>query len=74
MQTAMQNTKMQMDLHRPNSLLYYKLSLHTLALVLKAGITISRPDPKADAKLQVSKSGVYPGGTIKVIVVSLSSN
>ncbi|GIC94543.1 sulfotransferase family protein [Aspergillus udagawae] len=66
----METTKMQMDMHKSNSWLYYKLSIHTLGLVLRSGLTITSPDPKADAKLQI-KSGVHYGGTIKVIVAGL---
>ncbi|KAL4998608.1 hypothetical protein BDV10DRAFT_184993 [Aspergillus recurvatus] len=66
----METTKLQMDMHKSNSWLYYKLSIHTLGLVLRSGITITSPDPKADAKLQVT-SGVHHGGTIKVIVAGL---
>jgi hypothetical protein len=69
----MESTKLQMDMHKSNSWLYYKLSIHTLGLVLRSGITITSPDPKADAKLQVT-SGVHHGGTLKVIVVRLPSN
>lgn len=61
---------MQIELHKPNSWVLYKIGLESIALVLKAGITIASPDPKADAKLHVSPSGVHHGGTIKVIVVS----
>ncbi|KAJ5504770.1 hypothetical protein N7463_007644 [Penicillium fimorum] len=66
----METTKLQMDMHKSNSRLYYKLGIHALGLVLRSGITITSPDPKADAKLQVA-SGVHHGGTIKVIVAGL---
>ncbi|RHZ60716.1 sulfotransferase family protein [Aspergillus thermomutatus] len=66
----METTKLQMDMHKSNSWLYYKLSIHTLGLVLRSGIAITSPDPKADARLQVT-SGVHHGGTIKVIVAGL---
>lgn len=72
-QLTMEITKLQMDMHSSNSRLYYKLGIHTLGLVLRSGITITSPDPKADTKLQVT-SGVHHGGTIKVIVVRLRSN
>lgn len=70
---TMETTNMQMDTEKSNSWLYYKLGIHTLALVLQSGITITTPDPKVDAKLQVT-SGIHHGGTIKVIVVRLPSN
>ncbi|KAL4812447.1 hypothetical protein BDW67DRAFT_178682 [Aspergillus spinulosporus] len=66
----MKITELQMDMHKSNSWLYYKLSLQTLGLMLRSGITITRPDPKADAKLRIT-SGVHHGGTIKVIVAGL---
>ncbi|KAL4888821.1 hypothetical protein BDV59DRAFT_196184 [Aspergillus ambiguus] len=66
----METTKFQVDMLKPNSWLYYKLGIHTLGLVLRSGITITSPDPKADAKLQVA-SGVHNGGTIKIIVAGL---
>ncbi|CBF82322.1 hypothetical protein AN9208.2 [Aspergillus nidulans FGSC A4] len=66
----MKITDLQMDMHKSNSWLYYKLSIQTLGLVLRSGITITRPNPKADAKLQIT-SGVHHGGTIKVIVAGL---
>ncbi|KGO64315.1 hypothetical protein PEX1_046640 [Penicillium expansum] len=66
----METTNMQMDTEKSNSWLYYKLGIHTLALVLQSGITITTPDPKVDAKLQVT-SGIHHGGTIKVIVAGL---
>ncbi|KAL4737898.1 hypothetical protein BDV11DRAFT_171497 [Aspergillus similis] len=66
----MKITELQMDMHKSNSWLYYKLGIQTLGLVLRSGITITKPDPKADAKLQVT-SGVHHGGTIKVIVAGL---
>lgn len=56
-------------MHRPNSWAYTELGIHTLALVLKSGLTIARPDPKIDAQLQVTPTGSYKGGSIKVIVV-----
>ncbi|KAG2420406.1 hypothetical protein HFD88_005207 [Aspergillus terreus] len=63
-------TKLHMDMHKSKPWLYYQLSIHTLGLVLRSGVTITSPDPKADAKLQVT-SGVHHGGTIKVIVAGL---
>lgn len=65
---TMDVTKLHMDMHKSKPWLYYQLSIHTLGLVLRSGVTITSPDPKADAKLQVT-SGVHHGGTIKVIVV-----
>ncbi|KAL5360641.1 hypothetical protein BJX96DRAFT_175494 [Aspergillus floccosus] len=66
----MDATKLHMDMHKSKSWLYYQLSIQSLSLVLRSGITIASPDPKADAKLQVT-SGVHHGGTIKVIVAGL---
>lgn len=60
-------------MHKPNSWVSQELStLKTLALVLKSSISIANPNPKVDEGLHVSPSGVHHGGTIKVIVVSLS--
>lgn len=66
----MQSPRIQINMHRPNSWVYTELGIQTLALVLKSGITIARPDPKADAQLQVTPTGSFKGGSIKVIVVS----
>lgn len=66
----MESTALQMAMAKSDSSLYYKLGIHTLGLVLRSGITITNPDPKADAKLQVP-SAVHYGGNMKVIVVRL---
>jgi hypothetical protein len=68
METAMELAKLHKDLHNAKPWLYYKLSIQTLGLVLRSGIAITSPDPKADLRLQVT-GGVHHGGTIKVIVV-----
>ncbi|KAI9932578.1 hypothetical protein ASPWEDRAFT_166230 [Aspergillus wentii DTO 134E9] len=68
----MQSPRIQMNMHKPNSWLTNELSsLKTLALVLRAGISIASPNPKVDEKLHVSSDGVHHGGTIKVIVAGL---
>ncbi|KAJ9192625.1 hypothetical protein DTO021D3_2394 [Paecilomyces variotii] len=67
----MQSPRVQIDIHKPNSWVYHKLSLNLLPLILKAGISITSPDPKADLRLRVSSAGVHHGGTIKVIVAGL---
>ena len=66
----MESTRMQMEMHEANPWPYYKLSLNALAVVLKCGITIASPDPKADTKLHVWPTLAHPGGTFKVIIVS----
>lgn len=70
LKATMQSPRIQINMHRPNSWVYTELGIQTLALVLKSGITIARPDPKADAQLQVTPTGSFKGGSIKVIVVS----
>ncbi|KAK2768749.1 hypothetical protein FQN54_000605 [Arachnomyces sp. PD_36] len=65
----MESTTIEMQL--PNSWVYYRLGINTLALVLKSGISIASPDPKIDADLHVLPSGVHHAGTIKVIVAGL---
>lgn len=67
----MQSPRIQINMHRPNSWVYSELGIQTLALVLRSGLTITRPNPKADAQLQVTPTGTYKGGSIKVIVVNL---
>lgn len=66
----MQSPQIQINMHRPNSWVYSEFGIKALALMLRSGISVARPDPKVDAQLQMSSSGMYQGGTIKVIVVS----
>ncbi|KAF7715293.1 Uncharacterized protein PECH_007295 [Penicillium ucsense] len=66
----METTKLQLDMHKTNSWLYCKLGIQTLGLVLRSGITIASPDPKADSRLQTPWD-TPEKGTIKVIVAGL---
>lgn len=69
----MQSPQIQINMHQPNSWVYSELGIKALALVLRSGISVARPDPRVDAQLQVAPSGMYQGGSIKVIVVSSPS-
>lgn len=66
----METPRLQMDIHKANSWLYCKLGIHTLGLVLRSGISITSPDPKADLYLQTPLHE-HQDGTIKVIVVCM---
>lgn len=67
---TMQSPQVQINMHRSSSWVHSDLGIRFLALMLRSGISITRPDPKVDAQLHLSSSGMYHGGTIKVIVVS----
>ena len=69
----MKSPKLQINMHRSSSWVHSDLGIRFLALMLRSGISITRPDPKVDAQLHLSSSGMYHGGTIKVIVVSPST-
>ena len=70
---TMQSPQVQINMHRSSSWVHSDLGIRFLGLMLRSGISITRPDPKVDAQLHVSSSGMYHGGTIKVIVVSPST-